>query len=77
MSVVRRLIDPGTQKLALLRAELRREQRTSEAVIAFMEELHVDEQVELTHKKGYAATGISGVAQATAAADSPEFEVEG
>ena len=56
-----KFMDFATQKRADLRPELRREKRCSETLFAFIEEIHVDNDIEQTYKKGVAPMDIGAV----------------
>ena len=52
-----------TQNLANQRSELRREGRTYQGLIDFLEEVHADEAVDKSFKKGAAPMDVSAVSQ--------------
>lgn len=63
-SIAWRFIDAKTQSLAAQRSEHRRENRTYQGLIDFLEELHADEAVEKSFKKpgaGPVAMDVSAV----------------
>ena len=63
VSIMWRLIDQRTKDRAMQRPELRLESRSSDAITAFLEELYVDEQIEMSHKKGAVAMDVSALSQ--------------
>ena len=76
VSIMWRLIDEKTKDKATQRADLRRENRSSEAILTFLEELYVDEPIEKSHRKRTVPMEVSALNQALAGNGEPTGDGE-